>query len=452
MKTKIILSAILLMTASISNAQLSLVPKVNAPIAPIVPANQSFGSSQAFNAALNGASNAFQRTASTTGQAATSAAATAVRSNLARSAIAGGTAGIAGGVVGIVAGVAVGLLLDWGAGKLSSNADSSLNLTNKKALNSLAGAFNPGDSVWTLKNAPGFTNKAESTSVTSLLPLWISSQNSSGVTDPSFVVVDAVNCRETSTQYYCKKKFKDGHISTSETYTAQKAPAKSSCGTGFVFNASACVPDPSATIGEQTNIVQIGDLLTKLSEADKQAKVSPTDLSNLTNAWLSALNQAGYQNAPMTNPSDFANADVSVEQALSPITKAQLEAATTPIPTTATNATATTAPTTTTNPDGSTTVNVNAKVDLGTDPGIVAPGLEATPTTNQILDPIFNMMPKKFTISGPQGSCPNPTVILLGHSYNFDLMCNILNTNASIISAIMLFAFAIAALRIVLSA
>lgn len=450
MKTKIILSAILLMTASISNAQLSLVPKVNAPIAPVVPANQSFGSSKAFNAALNGASNAFQRTAAITGQAVTSAAATAVRSNLARSAIAGGTAGIAGGVVGIVSGVAVGMLLDWGAGKLSSNADSTLNLTNKNVITSAAAAFNKGDQVWYPAFA-GVSGTIHSSSPDSLVALYI--QANSKTTNPAAKVIALNNCAATATKYSCQQRvFADGNVSNGSNYIALKKAATASCTAGYYFDSTACSPDPASTLGEKTQILQMSELIAELSEADKQAKVSPVDLSNLTNAWLSALNQAGYQNAPMTNPSDFANADVSVEQALSPITKAQLEAATTPLPTTATNATATTAPTTTTNPDGSTTVNVNAKVDLGADPGIVAPGLEATPTTNQILDPIFNMMPKKFTISGPQGSCPNPTIVLLGHSYNFDLMCNILNTNASIISAIMLFAFAIAALRIVLSA
>ncbi|WP_304349395.1 hypothetical protein [Comamonas testosteroni] len=449
MKNKLLFTTILLLTASSSYAQaLTAVKNTTLNIA-----NQSFSSSAALDAALNGVSNAMQRT----GQAATSAAAAAVRSNVVRSAVAGGATA---GLVGLVAGVAVGALLDWSAGKLSSNADGSLNLTNKQATVSSAGAFAPGQTIWTLANSGAYTGVVEASSITSLLPLYISANQS---TQADYSIAQLNDCYATTSgqiQYYCNSyTAKSGKVQTFRQYVGYQKSATKTCSVGFVYNGSGCVVDPAATIGEQTQIIQMSQLLSKLSTADKATAVSSTDLSNLTNAILQSLNQSGYQNAPMTTPADFTNANVSVEQALSPITQAQVDTAAVPATSTvaqpSTTATTSTSTTTTTDPSTgatTTTVNVNAKVDLGADPGIGMPTLESTPTAQSILDPIFNLMPRTFTLVGPQGSCPNPTIVLLGHSYNFDMMCNILNQQAGVIAGIMLFAFTIAAIKIVLSA
>lgn len=450
MKTKIIITTLLLLSASASYAQtLTAVKQTTLKIA-----NQSYTSSAALNAALNGATKAAERA----GVSATSAAATAVRSNLVRSAIAGGATA---GLVGLAAGVAVGALVDWSTGKLAANADGTVALTNKQAIYSTAGPFVSGMTVWTLANARAYTGVVESTSIGALLPLWLQAQQEgvNRATSPSFYLDSVDNCSVQGVQYYCAKRvYADGHIVTGNAYVGYQKNASKGCPSGNIYNGTACQADPSATLGEKTTTTTIGQVSSQLSTADKAQAVSSADLSNMTNAILQSLNQAGYQNAPMTTPADFAEANVNVEQALSPITQAQVNTAA--VPTTATKAqpsssTSTTTETETeTDPNGNTTTTttVNVNVDLGADPGTQVPVLEGTPTINNILDPIFNMMPRTFTISGPQGSCPNPTINVLGHAYNFDLMCSILNQQAAVISAIMIFAFTIAALRIVLSA
>lgn len=416
----------------------------------------AYAGQSGLDAMLNGATSALSRA----GNATTSAASAIARSNLAKQALLGGATA---GVVGAVAGVAIGALIDYGSGKISSNADGTLNLTNKQATVTNAGAFAPGQMVWTLANAGTYTGKVFSTSVGSLIPLYIEAQNKniSSTTQAHYYLTQLNNCAVSGTQYYCQQKvFADGYIYNGSSYVAYQTTATTSCATGFVYNGSSCIADPSATLGEQTQIVQMNDLISKLTQTDLNSKVSATDLSNLTNALLSAGNQAGLQNVPMTNAQDFANANVKLSDLVSPITTANVQAtANTPLSATttspATSPSTTTSTTTTTDPStGATTstTNVSVNVNFGPDPGIQAPILEATPSTNQILDPIFNMMPKTFTISGNQGSCPSPTFSVLQHTYNFDFMCNILNTHAGLISAIMLFAFTVASVVIILSA
>ncbi|MBV5292429.1 MAG: hypothetical protein JZU58_08740 [Curvibacter lanceolatus] len=451
MKSKLIIFMALFITASSSFSQtLTKVANTTLNIA-----NQSYANPSALNAALNGATNAAERA----GQAATSAASAVARSNLARAAAGGAAAGIPGGLVGVVGGVAVGLLLDYGLGKIMSNADGTVSLTNKTANQSVANAFGQGSLVWTLANAGDYTGKVESSSIESLLPLYIKAQNYSVLESDPYYVLDVSDCAVSGNQYFCQTVKYQSKTMQNRQYVGYRTYANSSCSTGFIFNGTACSPDPSATLGEQTQIVQMKDLLDKLTPEEKSAPVSPADLSNMTNALIQSLNDSGYQNAPLTNASDFSNAKVTVEEALTPITQAQVSSAATPA--TATNAspstTATTSTSTTTTTDpatgaATTTVNVNAKVDLGSDPGVKSPILESTPTTEAILDPIFNMMPRTTTIQAISGSCPRFTFGFFNHTFNFDFICTLLDSQASTISAIMLFAFTVKTILIILSA
>jgi hypothetical protein len=55
-------------------------------------------------------------------------------------------------------------------------------------------------------------------------------------------------------------------------------------------------------------------------------------------------------------------------------------------------------------------------VNLGSDPGIGSPSLEATPTGAQILQPLTQLMPdlKNFQVPAHQAVCPKPSFDLFG--------------------------------------
>lgn len=102
----------------------------------------------------------------------------------------------------------------------------------------------------------------------------------------------------------------------------------------------------------------------------------------------------------------------------------------------------------TTNPAAS-----SPETNLGADPGIGAPALEATPTAQQIIDPILQLAPdlRGFQASGQAGVCPRPTIDLYG-THVLDAHCKLIEDNKQVLQLAMAFAWAAMALFIVLSA
>src|SRR5690606_942757 len=58
----------------------------------------------------------------------------------------------------------------------------------------------------------------------------------------------------------------------------------------------------------------------------------------------------------------------------------------------------------------------NPTTNLGPDPGIGAPALEAVPTAQQIAQPILDMLPdlRGYKPSSHAGECPRPSIELYG--------------------------------------
>lgn len=94
------------------------------------------------------------------------------------------------------------------------------------------------------------------------------------------------------------------------------------------------------------------------------------------------------------------------------------------------------------------------KVDLGVDPNIAPPSLEATPTASQILSPILNLMPdlKSFVVPSHTSTCPTGSFTAFSHTYTIDSQCALVESNRSIIEAAMLLVWSIVAVLVVLRA
>ncbi len=97
---------------------------------------------------------------------------------------------------------------------------------------------------------------------------------------------------------------------------------------------------------------------------------------------------------------------------------------------------------------------VGTQVDLGPDPNTVAPVLEATPTAQQILSPIFNLMPslKNFAVPAHQSECPKPSFNLWNKTHTFESQCTLFESNRALIAGFMLLFWTITATVIVLRA
>jgi hypothetical protein len=93
-------------------------------------------------------------------------------------------------------------------------------------------------------------------------------------------------------------------------------------------------------------------------------------------------------------------------------------------------------------------------VNLGSDPGIGSPSLEATPTGAQILQPLTQLMPdlKNFQVPAHQAVCPKPSFDLLGKTVVMDGQCTLFEGIRGELYNAMVLAFLLVALFIVLSA
>jgi hypothetical protein len=95
-----------------------------------------------------------------------------------------------------------------------------------------------------------------------------------------------------------------------------------------------------------------------------------------------------------------------------------------------------------------------AQVNLGPDPGIGAPSLEAIPTASQILAPVLGLMSdlRAWAVPAHTSQCPEPTFDLWGNTYTISAQCDLLDEYGTQITVAFDVAFAVAAVLIVLTA
>ncbi|WP_189461494.1 hypothetical protein [Jeongeupia chitinilytica] len=121
-----------------------------------------------------------------------------------------------------------------------------------------------------------------------------------------------------------------------------------------------------------------------------------------------------------------------------------------PIPVTPTN------PSPVPNPNPSPVPNPsnNTQVNLGPDPGIGQPALEAIPSASDILKPLLDLFPdlRNFSMPGHSGECPRPTFDVFGKSIQMNSQCDLAEQNRAVIFSIMTVTWLVIALFIVLSA
>jgi hypothetical protein len=251
------------------------------------------------------------------------------------------------------------------------------------------------------------------------------------------------------------------------TYVSSGAPASCMAGTVYNYATKACgaysfpLPSsvPSKTASLQTAIADI-------PASDKTKPLNPAIVAAIANKlWATAASQPGYQGVPFSYANPITEKDVQDWQAANPTQYPSVQDFVTPMtsgsttgspwslpvsgqPVGTTNGSQT-APTGTTNPASS-----QPLTNLGPDPGIASPSLEAPPTAQQILSPILGLFPdlRSFTMPGHAAVCPAPSLDLWGKHLVLDGHCTLLDNNRGTIQAVMAVVWVALALFIILAA
>jgi hypothetical protein len=105
----------------------------------------------------------------------------------------------------------------------------------------------------------------------------------------------------------------------------------------------------------------------------------------------------------------------------------------------------------------STSTNANEgqpKSDIGSDPNIGQPKLDATPTGSQILAPITDLLPdfKNFVMPSHDAACPKPSFNLFNKTIVMDAHCNLFEGVRSVLYNVMSLVWLLTAMFIILAA
>lgn len=233
------------------------------------------------------------------------------------------------------------------------------------------------------------------------------------------------------------------------------------------------------SVGPGVAPISGGDLSTiypQLSASSLSQPLDPSTLAQLTNqTWQQAAQLPGYQGLPYSVTQPIGSQDVQPWALANPTAVPNISdlfrPATDPSVSTVTisptvqpgDASApsagsgvSTSPGNNVNVVNTPNVNVVNKVsvDLGADPGIGSPSLEATPTISMILSPLLNLLPdlKHWAVPSHSAVCPEPSFTVLGHSFTLSAQCDLAESNRSAIYSAFAAMFTLAALIIVLRA
>lgn len=219
---------------------------------------------------------------------------------------------------------------------------------------------------------------------------------------------------------------------------------------GLTVN-GACQPPATLPGSTPAQTVPAAQALAMMSDADKAKPLPDQVVADLADAaWRQAANQPGYAGVPYSLTDPVTQADVATARAANPAVP-QATVGDLAEPVSASNPLGQTSPSTApaTNPAAG-----SPQVNLGDDPGIGFPTLEATPTAQQIIDPLAGLAPslKSWAVPAHMAECPKPTFDLFNKHIVMDQQCFMFEDNRATLYNAMLVAWALIALFIVLSA
>lgn len=274
------------------------------------------------------------------------------------------------------------------------------------------------------------------------------------------ISIDNLSCtltaNSTNTYWSC------GSYGSPMYYKSSGAPY--SCAYGMYCTATNSFASPTLSSPAKTAI-SLQTAINDIPASDYEKKLNPAIVAGLANsAWQRAASQPGYDGLPYPQSNPITSAEVSNWTNANPQYAPTVRDFVSPNPTTTaspqpwalpSNPTATTtSPATTPNSNTTNPASANPLQNLGPDPGTGALQLEATPTAQQILQPILSLLPnlRNFSATSHAGACPKPSFSVVGTSITMDAHCTLIDNNKAVMQAAMAFAWAAIALFIILSA
>ncbi|GAB2895628.1 hypothetical protein GCM10027046_26110 [Uliginosibacterium flavum] len=311
--------------------------------------------------------------------------------------------------------------------------------------------FNVGDPVWV-----GFDSAGRKVYGSQPEPmarqLYYDGYRAQGVTQPSEPYCFAVG----SGLYYC------GNYSVLLDGTASI-----SCGRGMYAVGGFCASYsyPLNTGTQNVTGQSLQQAVAALPDSELAKPLNPQVVADLSNhLWQQAAAQPGYQGLPyqQANPVTAAEAQTWMQQnpSMWPTVRdfVQPRPASDPtaysLPLNPTAPSSQLQPTTQPNPNAVNPASEQPQVNLGADPAIPQPELEATPTAQQIMAPVLNLLPtlRNFMMPAGVGTCPVASFSVWNHSFQIDAHCTVIGQNQQIIQAFMFVAWSVLALLVLLRA
>lgn len=199
-----------------------------------------------------------------------------------------------------------------------------------------------------------------------------------------------------------------------------------------------------------------------MPDSAKDEVLSPEFLASVADqAWMKAASQPGYQGLPYSVTQPVTVTDVQSWAAENPASQPKIGDLFTPANNPGNNTVPISvsieaAPSQNTNPGAIQNVNVvNApKVDLGEDPKIAPPSIDAPPAVVESIAPLIFLFPELKNYQTPQhaAECPKPQFNVFGKTFVMDSHCNLLENNRFLIASTMTVVWTIVGIFILLSA
>ncbi|MEN3110394.1 hypothetical protein ACFONG_10270 [Uliginosibacterium paludis] len=390
-----------------------------------------------------------------------------------------GMSGVAGSAVGSAAGAGVVVMLGatapaWATAMLATAAAAAVGYGVTLAIDGLvnwlfhkdtmkvdqyqaanlsysADGFGVGDIVWSGWDPAG--RQVYGSDPNALAQeLYYAAKRAQGIAQPS-----KPNCfSANSITYYCGN--------TSVSYGLR---AEVSCGRGMLAVANVCTSYSYPLESTVQNVPgrTLQQAVAALPESELAKPLNPQIVADLANQlWQQAATQPGYRGLPyqQANPITASEAQTWMDQNPSywPTVRDFVQPQPTTDPTSYSLPFNPTAPasqlqqTTNPNPNAVNPAAEQPQVNLGDDPAIPQPELEPTPTAQQILAPVLNLLPslRNFMMPTGAGTCPVASFSVWSHSFQIDAHCTVIGQNQQIIQAFMFVAWSVLALLVLLRA
>lgn len=240
-------------------------------------------------------------------------------------------------------------------------------------------------------------------------------------------------------------------------------PRSQALGANLTVYAPGSAPAGSVDVSSPVSSSKpVSDAVADIPESDMQKPANPQLVADSINKWWQqAAAQPDYQGLPYNYSDPVTSQDVQNYQSQNSASYPKVADFVAPAVNPATQTVTIAAPNAVIDPatgqvqePGIKPASDATKVDLGVDPVIGAPNLEATPTASAILAPLLNLFPdlRSFVVPSHSASCPKPSMSMFGKTYALNSHCAMFESVRPTLYAVMAVVWVVLGVFIILAA